>query len=1068
MNVVNSEINRLLPEFENGVYYGVYENMCYETAYQTSKLRENLINWYPFGNNSSVLVASSGAGALIPYLCQHTAKVTVLEADRDNCHIIKRRCRNFQNVTVIQGDFMSYELKENYDYILAIDYIAKSLRESNEGFLREFLSKGARILKQKGKLLLAVHNALGLRYLNGAFCESEAPRLFDCVKRPDYFTKADLEHTFQKAGLKHYRFYYPFPDYAFPRSIYTDASIQSLRFGHHYNDYHLDRYQFFDEFSMYHKLQDNQVVDRFANSFFVELSAHQLEKDSVIYAKNQYFMDKEYKVVTILYGGEQKKAEKKGLTKEAREHLRKLYLDSVRLNREAKEFHYIEYSYDAFHETLQMPYIEGVSVSDQLEKTFRQFVKENGSDEIYREILRTFSDIYGQMKKNAKRISWKTVFCKEFQDYFGDEIIEEEFYCLNPVSLDLHLDHMYHREYGYDVIDVDPIKFFNIPIDYLMWCLIESWHYTYIFKNKWAERLIHVEKVCADLGINPAHLHVFQKWRQSVYNNQSSVSQIQPFYGKRYVPSFLSYETLDEYGHPTNTDNRVISAIRKSREITETFCLTRKTPIILYGASAVGKLFYRILTQNGYRVVSFIDKRYDEMSDIEGCPVLGIDGRSESEGCVVIIAIKNVFEHEKIAKELFKRGFENLIYRPKIILEGGDSEQLRIINKAYDDIEALKWIQDASVSLDIGYGIPKTKGFSGISLRDSAQIRSEGEQVISHIPVMHIFTAQQSVIPGYPWAEKSIISLVPHTSLYHYLWDGGDDNTEWYIDFCSYGARNNHVKITDRWKQNLIDNRLVVLSAMKKSMEQDFEFFYRNPPQGIWNPKQKYFNLNGGRHRAALFVYQNYYTMPLELNKSEYDEYLNLPVVKRIEDFMQREEMDTLEVPISHPCFLEIPSRRPQYYSCVIKPVIEYLSKRELAEQGIINFDAFHFFICAADDGELKRMLYRMGFSITNLSEEGMMEKLLDELFYYQPGRSNTSKRNCLFLDCTAGRDEASHKLTFLNQDIGTAFVLVNQDFIARFEEICSQNGRFKKAEIVKRSYWKSQGVCLLVLEKEG
>ena len=90
--MMHDEINKLLPYFEDGSYYGSYQGESYETAYHTSKLRENLINWYPFKKDSSVLALSFGAGALIPYLCRNASSVTVLENDEENCSVIKARC----------------------------------------------------------------------------------------------------------------------------------------------------------------------------------------------------------------------------------------------------------------------------------------------------------------------------------------------------------------------------------------------------------------------------------------------------------------------------------------------------------------------------------------------------------------------------------------------------------------------------------------------------------------------------------------------------------------------------------------------------------------------------------------------------------------------------------------------------------------------------------------------------------------------------------------------------------------------------------------------------------------
>ena len=95
------------------------------------------------------------------------------------------------------------------------------------------------------------------------------------------------------------------------------------------------------------------------------------------------------------------------------------------------------------------------------------------------------------------------------------------------------------------------------------------------------------------------------------------------------------------------------------------------------------------------------------------------------------------------------------------------------------------------------------------------------------------------------------------------MWNGGKDNTNLYVNFCAYGARGSGVKMTEGWKKNLVENRLTVLSSMKRSLEEDADFFIRNAPEALYNEEYNYFNLNGGRHRAALFVFENYYKMPV-------------------------------------------------------------------------------------------------------------------------------------------------------------------------------------------------------------
>ena len=86
------------------------------------------------------------------------------------------------------------------------------------------------------------------------------------------------------------------------------------------------------------------------------------------------------------------------------------------------------------------------------------------------------------------------------------------------------------------------------------------------------------------------------------------------------------------------------------------YTIQKEDPILLYGAATTGAILYGNLTDAGYRVAAFIDQRAHEIDSYYGLPVWdpAAAGRyAEQYAAVVIIAIKNVFEHERIAESLW-------------------------------------------------------------------------------------------------------------------------------------------------------------------------------------------------------------------------------------------------------------------------------------------------------------------------------------------------------------------------------------------------------------------------------
>ena len=88
---------------------------------------------------------------------------------------------------------------------------------------------------------------------------------------------------------------------------------------------------------------------------------------------------------------------------------------------------------------------------------------------------------------------------------------------------------------------------------------------------------------------------------------------------------------------------------------------------ILYGAAAIGDLVKDSLEKNGLEVIGYIDKRASELSEYNGLMVWSIEEVPQEyidAEVNVYISVKNVFEHEKIALLLRKRGFTKIIYAP--------------------------------------------------------------------------------------------------------------------------------------------------------------------------------------------------------------------------------------------------------------------------------------------------------------------------------------------------------------------------------------------------------------------
>ena len=130
--------------------------------------RENLISWFPFLENASVLEIGAGMGALTGLLCQKCRNVVALEHSPKRAEIIRKRHNKYTNLEVISGDIFTYEFTQKYDYILLIGVLEyMGINSQLDNPYTAVLKRVHSLLNENGTLLLAIENRFGLKYWCG-------------------------------------------------------------------------------------------------------------------------------------------------------------------------------------------------------------------------------------------------------------------------------------------------------------------------------------------------------------------------------------------------------------------------------------------------------------------------------------------------------------------------------------------------------------------------------------------------------------------------------------------------------------------------------------------------------------------------------------------------------------------------------------------------------------------------------------------------------------------------------------------------------------------------------------
>lgn len=278
---VESEILDIVKTYPESEYDRIIlERNSWPLLYHLSKQRENILSWYPFEKEASVLEVGAGCGAVTGAMLDRAGKVTALDLSKRRSLINANRHKDYDNLEVVVGNFNEAELslKDKYDYITLIGVFEYGeLYMGCENPYVTFLEKVNRLLKDGGKILIAIENRMGLKYFAGCK-EDHVGKYFEGIEGYTQtsgvktFSKHELEILLSEAGYEKYSFYYPYPDYKFPTAVYSDEFLPKA--GELYNNirnFDSDRWVLFDETKAFDTIISSGMFPVFSNSFFIEV-----------------------------------------------------------------------------------------------------------------------------------------------------------------------------------------------------------------------------------------------------------------------------------------------------------------------------------------------------------------------------------------------------------------------------------------------------------------------------------------------------------------------------------------------------------------------------------------------------------------------------------------------------------------------------------------------------------------------------------------------------------------------------------------------------------------------------
>lgn len=448
----------------------IRERESWPILYHFSHIRENILSWLPFTGEEKVLEVGAGCGAVTGALCRKAKEVTSIDLSMKRSRINAYRHRDQENLKILVGNFQEIEqnLTEKYDYITLIGVFeyGEAYIQSEDPYV-DFLKIISRHLKPDGKIVLAIENRLGLKYWAGC-TEDHFGTLFEGLEGyprtsgVKTFTQKEFGEILKNAGDLKASWYYPFPDYKFPMTVYSDKHLPG-RGELNRTEYNFDRFrlQLFQESPVYDALLDNDLYPQFANSFLLLIGREQPEMKTV-YAKFSNERDRCFAIRTEITGAGESAVRKYPETPEAAEHIHRLdriyeelselYKDAkVSVNRCTAEPDYAEFEF-----------LKGVTLEEKLDELLAE-----GHPEQVEELLFIYVDI-------VKKIHEREEFHKteEFVLVFGDADLKSGLKSAALSNIDFLAANIILEQERTSVIDYEWTFFFPVPSQFIVYRLI--------------------------------------------------------------------------------------------------------------------------------------------------------------------------------------------------------------------------------------------------------------------------------------------------------------------------------------------------------------------------------------------------------------------------------------------------------------------------------------------------------------------------------------------------------------------------------------------------------------------
>ncbi|MFU0831782.1 MAG: Methyltransferase type 12 [Oscillospiraceae bacterium] len=510
-------------------------NMGWPAFYHLSPLRENILNWYPFKKDCTILEIGAGCGAITGLLCRKAKRVTAVELTEKRARINFERHKSCQNLKIFVGNLENMRFDEQFDYVIingVLEYAAQFISDDDPYY--RFLNLASSFLAADGKILLAIENRLGMKYFAGAK-EDHTGQYFTGLNNYRHhkiktFSRGELTDLIQKSGLHINEFYYPFPDYKLPQYIYTDKGFSMVPLDYDMHSFDSDRYLLFDEVQMQNTLLKENANGIFANSFLVEIAKNvEKPKQSICYVKINSNRHPKFQIFTMIYqDGDKIKVRKQALTKEAKSHLKKMI---QHYKNSSKDSNFSLLPLKEEHDGVVYDYCKGSTVENLLLDA-----SNHENEDLFFEVLDEFYQSLCAFPKTGVNL-----YEPEYQKCFGTFQCEETLEFFSFHNIDILFGNVFYQQHKFTIIDYEWCLNCDLPILFVFWRSINNFY----LNNPECSHFIPAEELYSKYGITEKKIQAFYRWEEWFSSHYVQMTNLQ-VYQKALLPLSGSLEEFDQ------------------------------------------------------------------------------------------------------------------------------------------------------------------------------------------------------------------------------------------------------------------------------------------------------------------------------------------------------------------------------------------------------------------------------------------------------------------------------------------------------------------------------------------